>query len=48
MATQRKNIMLGTAGCVDQGKTSPVKMLTGCDTDRLPEETARGDYTPVP
>ena len=38
----RKNIMLGTAGHVDHGKTALVKMLTGCDTDRLPEEKQRG------
>ena len=39
---QRKNIMLGTAGHVDHGKTALVKLLTGCDTDRLPEEKRRG------
>lgn len=40
--TTRKNIMLGTAGHVDHGKTALVKLLTGCDTDRLAEEKARG------
>jgi selenocysteine-specific elongation factor len=36
------NITLGTAGHVDHGKTSLVKFLTGCDTDRLKEEKERG------
>ncbi len=40
--TAGKNIMLGTAGHVDHGKTSLVKLLTGCDTDRLAEEKKRG------
>src|SRR5439155_62968 len=31
-----------TAGHIDHGKTSLVKALTGIDTDRLPEEKARG------
>ena len=35
-------IMIGTAGHVDHGKTSLVKLLTGCDTDRLKEEKERG------
>lgn len=34
--------MVGTAGHVDHGKTSLVKLLTGCDTDRLKEEKERG------
>ncbi|HOW63705.1 MAG TPA: selenocysteine-specific translation elongation factor [Candidatus Paceibacterota bacterium] len=38
----RKNIMLGTAGHVDHGKTALVKLLTGCDTDSLAEEKKRG------
>ena len=29
-------------GHIDHGKTSLVKALTGTDTDRLPEEKARG------
>lgn len=37
-----KNIMLGTAGHVDHGKTALIKMLTGCNTDRLAEEQRRG------
>lgn len=35
-------VMVGTAGHVDHGKTSLVKLLTGCDTDRLKEEKERG------
>ena len=35
-------VILGTAGHIDHGKTSLVKGLTGTDTDRLPEEKARG------
>lgn len=34
--------ILGTAGHVDHGKTTLIKALTGIDTDRLPEEKARG------
>lgn len=37
-----KNLILGTAGHIDHGKTSLVKALTGVDTDRLPEEKSRG------
>lgn len=37
-----KNLILGTAGHIDHGKTSLVKSLTGVDTDRLPEEKDRG------
>ncbi|MFQ5894704.1 MAG: selenocysteine-specific translation elongation factor [Nitrospinota bacterium] len=37
-----KPIILGTAGHIDHGKTVLVKALTGTDTDRLPEEKARG------
>ena len=42
MTSARKNIMLGTAGHVDHGKTALVKLLTGCDTDRLAAEKERG------
>ena len=42
MSSQRKNIMLGTAGHVDHGKTALVKLLTGCNTDTLAEEQRRG------
>lgn len=34
--------IIGTAGHIDHGKTLLVKGLTGTDTDRTPEETARG------
>ena len=37
-----KQFILGTAGHIDHGKTSLVKLLTGADCDRLPEEKARG------
>ncbi|MDA0169386.1 selenocysteine-specific translation elongation factor, partial [Solirubrobacter taibaiensis] len=35
-------LTLGTAGHIDHGKTALVAALTGVDTDRLPEEKARG------
>ena len=35
-------MIVGTAGHIDHGKTSLVRALTGIDTDRLPEEKARG------
>jgi selenocysteine-specific elongation factor len=35
-------LTLGTAGHIDHGKTALVRALTGVDTDRLPEEQARG------
>jgi selenocysteine-specific elongation factor len=35
-------LTLGTAGHIDHGKTALVRALTGVDTDRLPEEKARG------
>jgi len=37
-----RHVIVGTAGHIDHGKTSLVKQLTGIDTDRLPEEQARG------
>jgi selenocysteine-specific elongation factor len=37
-----RHVILGTAGHIDHGKTSLIKALTGVDTDRLPEEKARG------
>src|ERR671922_839305 len=37
-----RNLILGTAGHIDHGKTSLVKALTGIDCDRLPEEKRRG------
>ena len=42
MSAARKNIMLGTAGHVDHGKSALVKLLTGCETDTLAEEKQRG------
>jgi selenocysteine-specific elongation factor len=36
------NVVIGTAGHIDHGKTSLVKILSGVDTDRLKEEKARG------
>ncbi len=37
-----KQLVLGTAGHIDHGKTTLVKALTGIETDRLKEEKARG------
>ncbi|HTU87404.1 MAG TPA: selenocysteine-specific translation elongation factor [Solirubrobacteraceae bacterium] len=37
-----KPLTLGTAGHIDHGKTALIRTLTGVDTDRLPEERARG------
>ncbi|MGQ9510255.1 MAG: selenocysteine-specific translation elongation factor, partial [Thermodesulfobacteriota bacterium] len=42
MNENQKNIVIGTAGHVDHGKTALVKALTGIDTDRLKEEKERG------
>src|SRR4051795_7452342 len=39
MATR---LCLGTAGHIDHGKTTLVEALTGKNTDRLPQEQARG------
>src|SRR3954447_13443019 len=41
MATPR-DLVLGTAGHIDHGKTALVRALTGVDTDRLPAEKLRG------
>ncbi len=35
-------IIVGTAGHIDHGKTALIKALTGVDADRLPEEKERG------
>ena len=35
-------LTLGTAGHIDHGKTALIRTLTGVDTDRLPQERARG------
>ena len=37
-----RHLLLGTAGHIDHGKTSLIKVLTGVNTDRLPEEKRRG------
>jgi small GTP-binding protein len=37
-----KNIIIGSAGHIDHGKTALVRALTGIDTDRLKEEKQRG------
>ena len=37
-----RDLILGTAGHIDHGKTALVRALTGTDTDRLPEEKRRG------
>ncbi len=37
-----RQLILGTAGHIDHGKTALVRALTGVDTDRLPEEKQRG------
>lgn len=37
-----RNIIIGTAGHVDHGKTALIKALSGIDTDRLEEEKKRG------
>ena len=36
------NVIVGTAGHIDHGKTALVKAMTGIDADRLPEEKRRG------
>ena len=36
------DVIVGTAGHIDHGKTALVKALTGIDADRLPEEKRRG------
>jgi len=37
-----KQVILGTAGHIDHGKTSLIKAISGYDTDRLKEEKQRG------
>lgn len=37
-----KRVIIGTAGHIDHGKTTLVKVLTGIDTDRLKEGKERG------
>jgi len=42
VSAQQAALTLGTAGHIDHGKTALVHALTGVDTDRLPQEKARG------
>src|SRR3989441_1209921 len=42
MADPATHTVVGTAGHIDHGRTALVRALTGIDTDRLPEEKARG------
>jgi selenocysteine-specific elongation factor len=42
MTAHGRPLTLGTAGHIDHGKTALIAALTGVDTDRLPEEKARG------
>jgi len=42
MSGMTTNLILGTAGHIDHGKTSLIRALTGTNTDRLPEEKKRG------
>ena len=37
-----KHIIIGTAGHIEHGKTTLIKALTGCNTDRWKEEQERG------
>ena len=37
-----QNVIVGTSGHVDHGKTCLIKALSGIDTDRLKEEQKRG------
>lgn len=41
-AVQIKNVVIGTAGHIDHGKSTLVKALTGIDPDRLQEEKDKG------
>ena len=42
MTAASRQLILGTAGHIDHGKTALIRALTGTDTDRLPEEKKRG------
>jgi selenocysteine-specific elongation factor len=39
---RQHDLVIGTAGHIDHGKTALVRALTGVDTDRLPAEKQRG------
>src|SRR5579863_9317085 len=41
-ATPAKNVIVGTAGHVDHGKSALIEALTGTHPDRWAEERARG------
>jgi selenocysteine-specific elongation factor len=43
--SNRKHIVIGTAGHIDHGKSALIKALTGEDPDRLKEEKERGMTT---
>ncbi len=43
--TDKRHIVIGTAGHIDHGKSALVKALTGIDPDRLKEEKERGMTT---
>src|SRR5713101_5175910 len=42
MSSGEKNVVVGTAGHIDHGKSSLVEALTGTNPDRLEEEKRRG------
>jgi selenocysteine-specific elongation factor len=42
VSAEQAGLTIGTAGHIDHGKTALVRALTGVDTDRLPQEKARG------
>src|SRR6188508_151740 len=42
MPTESKNVIVGTAGHIDHGKSALVEALTGVHPDRLEEEKRRG------
>ncbi|KPL13523.1 hypothetical protein AMJ74_05115 [candidate division WOR_3 bacterium SM1_77] len=43
--TQKRHVVIGTAGHIDHGKSALIKALTGVDPDRLKEEKERGMTT---
>ncbi len=42
MTLERRDVVIGTAGHIDHGKTQLLRALTGIDADRLKEEKERG------